>query len=408
MTPGHGTDGQVEGRTGKRLVLGFADQGVSSLTNVLLVISVARVSSPGDYGAFALCLTALVFTMSIQRNSLGTLFKVRGVWHEHGFGDVEARTMYSLSLAYLLLGLTITVSMGYLTGALGSSSTTLWLLVVFGQLIMLQDVLRCAALAYQRPGSALLSDLTWLAAVAVPLMVDVASDAVTLTAFDYTAAWLLGLVIGLAVLVLALRAGFHFRGAPAWVAGNFPDLWRLLAQAALAQAVPIVVATLTATYLSLNDTGALRGAQLLIGPLALLFTAVRLVVVPELVRNDRDPRLKRLGSAVVIVVAVGWGGVLSLIPDSVGRGLLGETWTLASVIIPITALEYVVYATAVMPQAVLEARSRFGRLLVLRSVYTTTSIALVSLALLTGDLRNVAWALVTSAGVLSVLARRRG
>lgn len=142
--------------------------------------------------------------------------------------------------------------------------------------------------------------------------------------------------------------------------------------------------------------------------MALLFTAVRLVVVPELVRNDRDPRLKRLGSAVVIVVAVGWGGVLSLIPDSVGRGLLGETWTLASVIVPITALEYVVYATAVMPQAVLEARSRFGRLLVLRSVYTTTSIALVSLALLTGDLRNVAWALVTSAGVLSVLARRRG
>lgn len=396
----------MKSRTGKRLVLGFADQGVSSLTNVLLVVSVARVSSPGSYGAFALCLTGLTFTMAIQRNSLGTLFKVRGVSHEDNFADVEARTMFSLSLAYVVIGLTITVTMGYLAGALGPSSTSLWLLVLFGQLIMLQDVLRCAALAYRRPASALLSDVAWLVAVVVPLTADVASDAITVTALGYTLAWLFGLGLGLVVLLLALRARFHFRGAYGWVLRNVADLWRLLAQATLAQTVPVVVAILVATFLSLNDTGALRGAQLLIGPLALLFTAVRLVIVPELVREDKDPRLERLGSAAVLLIAVGWGGVLSLIPDSVGTSLLGETWTLASVIVPITALEYVVYATAVMPQAVLEARSRFSQILVLRVAYAATSIALVSIALVTGELTNVAWALVASAAVLSVLARR--
>lgn len=396
----------MKSRTGKRLVLGFADQGVSSLTNVLLVVSVARVSSPGSYGAFALCLTGLTFTMAIQRNSLGTLFKVRGVSHEDNFADVEARTMFSLSLAYIVIGLTITVTMGYLAGALGPSSTSLWLLVLFGQLIMLQDVLRCAALAYRRPASALLSDVAWLVAVVVPLTADVASDAITVTALGYTLAWLFGLGLGLVVLLLALRARFHFRGAYGWVLRNVADLWRLLAQATLAQTVPVVVAILVATFLSLNDTGALRGAQLLIGPLALLFTAVRLVIVPELVREDKDPRLERLGSAAVLLIAVGWGGVLSLIPDSVGTSLLGETWTLASVIVPITALEYVVYATAVMPQAVLEARSRFSQILVLRVAYAATSIALVSIALVTGELTNVAWALVASAAVLSVLARR--
>lgn len=396
----------MKSRTGKRLVLGFADQGVSSLTNVLLVVSVARVSSPGSYGAFALCLTGLTFTMAIQRNSLGTLFKVRGVSHEDNFADVEARTMFSLSLTYVVIGLTITVTMGYLAGALGPSSTSLWLLVLFGQLIMLQDVLRCAALAYRRPASALLSDVAWLVAVVVPLTADVASDAITVTALGYTLAWLFGLGLGLVVLLLALRARFHFRGAYGWVLRNVADLWRLLAQATLAQTVPVVVAILVATFLSLNDTGALRGAQLLIGPLALLFTAVRLVIVPELVREDKDPRLERLGSAAVLLIAVGWGGVLSLIPDSVGTSLLGETWTLASVIVPITALEYVVYATAVMPQAVLEARSRFSQILVLRVAYAATSIALVSIALVTGELTNVAWALVASAAVLSVLARR--
>lgn len=396
----------MKSRTGKRLVLGFADQGVSSLTNVLLVVSVARVSSPGSYGAFALCLTGLTFTMAIQRNSLGTLFKVRGVSHEDNFADVEARTMFSLSLAYIVIGLTITVTMGYLAGALGPSSTSLWLLVLFGQLIMLQDLLRCAALAYRRPASALLSDVAWLVAVVVPLTADVASDAITVTALGYTLAWLFGLGLGLVVLLLALRARFHFRGAYGWVLRNVADLWRLLAQATLAQTVPVVVAILVATFLSLNDTGALRGAQLLIGPLALLFTAVRLVIVPELVREDKDPRLERLGSAAVLLIAVGWGGVLSLIPDSVGTSLLGETWTLASVIVPITALEYVVYATAVMPQAVLEARSRFSQILVLRVAYAATSIALVSIALVTGELTNVAWALVASAAVLSVLARR--
>lgn len=276
----------MKSRTGKRLVLGFADQGVSSLTNVLLVVSVARVSSPGSYGAFALCLTGLTFTMAIQRNSLGTLFKVRGVSHEDNFADVEARTMFSLSLAYVVIGLTITVTMGYLAGALGPSSTSLWLLVLFGQLIMLQDVLRCAALAYRRPASALLSDVAWLVAVVVPLTADVASDAITVTALGYTLAWLFGLGLGLVVLLLALRARFHFRGAYGWVLRNVADLWRLLAQATLAQTVPVVVAILVATFLSLNDTGALRGAQLLIGPLALLFTAVRLVIVPELVRED--------------------------------------------------------------------------------------------------------------------------
>jgi O-antigen/teichoic acid export membrane protein len=90
---------------------------------------------------------------------------------------------------------------------------------------------------------------------------------------------------------------------------------------------------------SLEAIGALRGAQVLLGPVTILQAAAFSFAVPELSRRrheltERDwMRSALVVSAVIAVLGFIWGGLFLLAPDSVGRALLGETWAGTSAVL---------------------------------------------------------------------------
>jgi hypothetical protein len=88
----------------------------------------------------------------------------------------------------------------------------------------------------------------------------------------------------------------------------------------------------------LSVVGALRGAQVLTNPVQILALSSIAFVTPELARRPwivgRRLVLVGLGvSAAASVVAAAWGTLLLMVPDSLGRQLMGDTWTGAHAIL---------------------------------------------------------------------------
>ena len=97
----------------------------------------------------------------------------------------------------------------------------------------------------------------------------------------------------------------------------------------------------TAAFAGLSAAGALRGAQVVLGPLNILNMGVTAPAVAESVRiARRSPRRMmravELLAVVLVVVFVAWGVVMYLLPDSVGEALLKRSWQPAHDVIPPT------------------------------------------------------------------------
>ena len=76
----------------RRLGLGVVDQALSSLSNVLFLVAVARVAGLEEFGAVSFGYALFAFGLSVQRSSIGLLVSLsarRNVpppacWHSRG------------------------------------------------------------------------------------------------------------------------------------------------------------------------------------------------------------------------------------------------------------------------------------------------------------------------------------
>ena len=95
---------------------------------------------------------------------------------------------------------------------------------------------------------------------------------------------------------------------------------------------------------STTGVGALRAAQVLLGPLTILGAAAFIFAVPEIARRPRMSSADRgrftvaISGAMTGVTAL-YAAVVLLIPDHIGVHLFGDTWTGAeSVLLPMCVL----------------------------------------------------------------------
>ncbi|GAB3793833.1 hypothetical protein GCM10027601_43330 [Nocardioides ungokensis] len=375
------------------------------MTNVALVVAVARTSSQEVYGSFAVLLAMVVFVVGLARACWGTLIAVRGSCDD-GFDALEARSIFTAGLLFAAIGSVICAA------AYGSVVTielppSFLALALLGPLVVAQDLLRFAAVSFQRAGDALWSDGLWLVILALPLSLDLLSARVAFSASTYILLWLGGCAAALIFLVVRLRPRIRMRGLGIWLRSRRVDVVRLILDGSLGGSVALLVSISTAKFLSLADVAALRGANMLIGPLAVLFSAIQLVLVPELsrrtMRQQRKISLWLLLSLGSVVIA--WGTLLSLLPPSIGVEILGQSWGGARKIIPITSAEYVLWATAAVPIALLKARQMFGQVLLARVVYVVAAaVGLFVVVSLDAGLVAVAASLVVAVAVHTCIA----
>ncbi|MFD0317788.1 hypothetical protein [Streptomyces flavalbus] len=320
-----------------RLSWGLADQAASSLTNFAVGIYVARSLGLTAFGAFSLAWVTYGVVLSVSRGLATDPLVVRfsGV-PEGSWRPAVARSSGTalgvggaVGAGCLVAGLAVGGPVGDAFACLG--------VVLPG--LMLQDAWRYAFFAAGAGRKAFVNDVVWGVGL-VPAMV-VADRVGTVAAF--VLAW--GASAAVAALYGGVQSGIRPRltGARAWVRDHRDLGYRYLVENTCVSGASQLRAYGLGVIVGVGAVGAVRGAELLLGPFLAILMGLSLVTVAEAARVlRRSPH--RLGAFCLLlgggqaVAALLWGAALLLMPDRLGELVLGgDVWpSAADLILPAT------------------------------------------------------------------------
>ncbi|MCK7627020.1 hypothetical protein MUU72_28655 [Streptomyces sp. RS10V-4] len=329
--------GRAAGRAlAGRLSWGLADQAASSVTNFAVGAYVARSLGVTAFGVFSLAWVTYGVVLNVSRGLATDPLVVRfsGV-PESSWRAAVARASGTALGVGGAVGAVCLVAGPVLGGRVGTAFACLGVLLPG---LLLQDAWRFAFFAAGAGRKAFANDLVCGVAL-VPAMV--AADRVGSVA-AFVLAW--GAAAAVAAAYGCLQSGIRPRigGARGWL-GEQRDLGSryLVENVSLSGASQLRAYGLGAIA-GVGAVGAVRGAELLLGPFLAVLMGLSLVTVPEAARVLRQAP-HRLGAFCLVlgggqaVAALLWGGALLLVPDRLGELVLGGVWhSAAALIVPVT------------------------------------------------------------------------
>ncbi|ANZ20667.1 putative integral membrane protein [Streptomyces noursei ATCC 11455] len=333
--PGHARRTAKRAMVG-RLSWGLADQAASSLSNFVVGIYVARSLGLTAFGVFSLAWVTYGVVLSVSRGLATDPLVVRfsGVSDASWRGAVARSSGTALGVG-AAIGAACLALGPVLGGDVGSAFACLGV-VLPG--LLLQDAWRYAFFAAGTGRKAFVNDLVWGIAL-VPAMV-LAARVGSVAAF--VLAW--GASAAVAAAYGCLQSGIRPRltGAREWLRGHRDLGYRYLLENVSTSGASQLRAYGLGAIVGVGAVGAVRGAELLLGPFMAVLMGLSLVTVAEAARVlRRTPH--RLGAFCLLlgggqaVAALLWGAALLLVPDRVGALVLGGVWSSASgLIVPAT------------------------------------------------------------------------
>ncbi|MFJ1884811.1 hypothetical protein [Streptomyces sp. NPDC088137] len=379
------------------ILCSVADQGVAALTNILVLVTAARLSTVADFARFSAVYLVFTVLLGVSGAYTGQPLVLRRGEGEEVHGACRSAVVFTL-LASAALGALLSGVCLLLPGATAQALMALGLVL---PVVLGQDTMRYAFSTLQLPNLALAGDVLRLAGVL---------GALALQPHGAPAARLV-LVWGLAALpALLLSAALLHRRA----AGTPLRLKALLRRGHLGRRFVVEFAVGNATgqlsVLGLGTVGnplvvgALRGATTLFGPLNVLFTSATGFGPPLLGRLAGERRRVRAAAvlaAVLAAVAAAWATVLSLLPDPVGRRLLGDTWPTAAALLPATGSQYAAMAVGtcgLLALRMLDPRTT----LAIQVVFSLAAVAFLAGGYALAGVPGAAWGLCLGSGCKAV------
>ena len=320
---------RMAGRAGWALT----DQGISSFTNFVLGVLIARSTTADQFGAFTLAFSTYIIILNVARAS-GTqplVIRFSGVAPDEWRRGAAAAT--GTMVASGLLGGIICVGLGVVLGpAVGPTFLALGIVL---PVLMLQDSWRFVFFAGGRDRAAVLTDSIW-AATLIPILLAVSVLAPGTA--QAVLGWGLSALIAVGAGMWLSRVVPNPRATPSWLHEHRDLVGRYSLEVIIgltAGQIPIYVVGFTA---GLAEAGSIRAAQLLLGPMHVVIQAAALIAVPEGVRiRRRSPHRFPLAIGTFSVglasVILAWVIFLMLLPATVGQALLGESWTAAQLVL---------------------------------------------------------------------------
>ncbi|GAA3632092.1 hypothetical protein GCM10022223_57770 [Kineosporia mesophila] len=309
-----------------RIIWTFADQALSSLANFALSIVVAREVSENDFGSFSLMLVTFTFLIGLGRAMVGDPYVVRFTDADRHTRRRASRQATGAAVSFgVIAGVVCAVASIFLDKQ--SAAGILGLGIAMPGL-MLQETWRSTFFAEGRPRTATIND-------GVRTVIQFALLGVLLTS-DSPSVFLITLAWGAGGLVAALIGILQTRVVPdpfealAWYRETRDINLKMGADFSLNQGATTLVSYVITGIVGTLAIGAIRAAQSLLGPLNLLFSGISSFGLPVLARTALTGR-SLVKQALLLSAGIGgmasvWVLILLVVPTSIGRQFLGDSW----------------------------------------------------------------------------------
>lgn len=315
----------------RRFGWGLADQLLSSATNFLLGLLVARTVGPRDLGAFSVAYATFTFSLGAVRAIAGDLLAVR---HSAVSADEWREGVARSAGTALFAGIVVGVG-SLITGATVGEPfrTVLSIVGVSLPFLLVQDVWRFAFFARGRGNAAFLNDVVWAVVMFVLFALlrhyDVSS--VAWLTIGWASAGCIAALVGV-VQIRVLPSGPF--AAIRWLRRHRELAPRFVAEFLVSSGVSNMTLFAIGGIAGLGELGRLRAGEIALGPLTVLFAGAGLVATPEGVRllHESPRRLVQGCRWLSLLLATGvlaWGVVILLVPRAVGELVLRANWDIA-------------------------------------------------------------------------------
>jgi O-antigen/teichoic acid export membrane protein len=306
----------------------------------LVVIFVARSLDPREFGMFSLAYVTYSFSLNVSRGLATDPLVVRysGVSRDSWRAAVRTSAGTATVVGCIIGALCALV--GLLIG--GETGATALALGAILPGLLLQDSWRFAFFAAGEGRKSFVNDLAWGFAL-VPLIALVSQHGgVARVVMAWGGAGCLAALVG----VLQARIVPRLSGTRAWLTQQRELGSRyLIENMSMSGATQLRIFSVGAIA-GLSAVGAVRGAEVLLGPWLAVVMGLSMVAVPEAARALR----RSLRALVVFCAALGivqaagvaaWGlTIMFLVPDVLGNRLLGSVWEPATALLLPTTLAF--------------------------------------------------------------------
>ena len=338
LRPGNAEAGPARVRARLRVAWGLADQILSSASNFLVAFLAAAALSASNFGSFALALAVCSLVVYLARGLASDPLSAAHAADDGPAMHAAIRASATTALCTSFLAALGVAATGLLVG--GNLGAVLLVAAVVLPGVALQDNLRYALLVARRPKAMFLNDLLWLV-LQIPLLV--------LVVWQHSSPTLLMAAWGVAGNVAAVAGLMQTRvalGSPTTVGPwlrRHRHLWPFFVLDNLVlQATNVALLVILSLLATLSEVGGARAALLLYTPMTVLARGVVAVVVPEFARHAHDPvwvRRRSVTLGVLLVpVTLAWTLLMALIPDGLGRTMLGQSWEYAEPLVVLAGL----------------------------------------------------------------------
>lgn len=318
----------------------IADQGLSSLSNFMLVIVVVTTSSIEDVGGFGLIYATYFLLLFVARGFATDPLVIRyaGVggddWRRVAAPAVGASASLAVGMASVICATVVFLDSSLVDGFV--------MLAVLLPGLLTQDAWRMAFYCLGRPQQAFWNDLGFLGLQVIGflgLAIATEMDMLHLLAVWGAAAYLCA---GLASLQARLLPSW--RSAWTWLFGNRDCGPAYAGDYVANRGAEHITLAIVSALAGLAATGAVTACRSLFSPLAAIQTAVTAFALPEAARLRVEGSMQRLRGLVwrttgAITMMILLAGVaLYWVPEGIGIAVFGDIWRPAhELIVPMTA-----------------------------------------------------------------------
>ena len=342
------------------------DQLASSATNFGAAALAAGLLTEAGFGAWSVAFAVYLVALAAVRAGASDVYVLGHSAHDTSTRQLTAAHATRASAWIATCAGTFTCLYA-ITVADGPTRSSLLAVGLSMPGLLLHDTMRQVAIAESRTLAALASDCAWLVATTAGLMVLRIQNIQTVA--GAVLCW--SIPPAIAAFLLRGHAPTSTSQTLSWLRMHRSLIRRLGIEAiVLTVSSSGMLILLTAWNANLEQTGALRGAQVLMGPAAIMAAAAGLYLRPRLVRQlaagksiDRTlvaQSMLGLGATMVVLVAA------LLTPDAIGTRIFGSTWAGAQDVVTIVSLGFFGVALASGPVSGLRASQRLDPLIMYR------------------------------------------